>query len=569
MKKKQWVGLLLILALGIFFRFWQLGKTPKGFYLDEAALGYNAFSLMTTGKDEFGMSWPVLFRSFGDFKAPVYTYLLILVYKFLGMSVWSTRLLSAISGVGILWFGFWIIKKLSNNIRLSLIATLLMAISPWLIIFSRTSYETNLALLFMMIMIWSFYKSKGNKKWLILTAIMAGLAFLSYHSERVITPLVLLGLILNQKKDIFNKKNMGIIAVSVAIGLGIVLPTVKLMTTPGFLSRLNSLSILSDKVKTPWGFDQDLIGWQKVVFNNPVELKLREFASLYTSYFSPRYLFGLGDPGPRSSYVDLAPFLVWQLPFGIVGLIWLWKKNKTKEEKELQFLIVLMMAVSPIPAAITRDPFSSIRALPLAWPLIILISIGVNELIKKFNKIGWLILAGLIVWSWGKIYLPIFKFNDYFRGSYWEAGIAEMVEKIENQNLPVVVDNTRGEIYSQILFFTQANAKKYQEENFEVDENNYYVDMKRDKTKKIGKIEVRPIVWEDDVYEKKIIVGDSLSISDEQLNEHCLTLVFEIKDTEGKVIFRGAETHPQDKVKFNMGDKVNGFLTKKCPITWP
>ena len=145
MKKREGLLLILALVLGIFFRFWRLGETPKGFYFDEAALGYNAFSIMKTGRDEYGMNLPILFRSFADFKTPIYTYFLVPIYKVLGMSIWSTRLLSAVSGVIIVLFGFLIVKKISKNNRLALLTCLLMAISPWLIMFSRTSYETYLS----------------------------------------------------------------------------------------------------------------------------------------------------------------------------------------------------------------------------------------------------------------------------------------------------------------------------------------------------------------------------------------------------------------------------------------
>jgi len=360
-----------------------------------------------------------------------------------------------------------------------------------------------------------------------------------------------------------------ILSLSVLVGLVLVLPTVKLMTTPGFLSRLNSLSILSSEVKKPWGFDENLNGWKNLVFNNSTELKLREFTSLYASYFSPRYLFGLGDPGPRSSYPDLAPFLGWQLPFWMAGVVWLIKKNKNKNQKELKFLIVLMMLVSPIPAAITRDPFSSIRALPLVWPLIILTAIGVEIFLKKFGNLGKIILIFLTVWSLGKIYLSVVKFNDYFRGYAWEEGIEEMVNQINGKDLPVVVDNARGEIYSQILFFTKADPKKYQEENFEVTDKDYYTNMERVKVKQIDNISVRPIIWEKDIYKNQILVGDGLSISEEQMAEHCLTVVFEVKDREGKIIFRGVKTHPEDKFKFDIGSKVNGKIVKGCVITTP
>ncbi|MFA5750291.1 MAG: glycosyltransferase family 39 protein, partial [Candidatus Shapirobacteria bacterium] len=192
MNKKQWLILFLILVLATILRFWQLGKTPSGFYSDEASLGYSAFSIMETGKDEFGQKYPIFFRSFTTFQAPIYIYLLIPVYKVLGMSVFSTRLLSAMAGMVGIWFSFWLVKNLSKKTNLALITVLLLAISPWTIIFSRASYETNIAFTFLVIALWSFYKFKQNKKYLILAAIMAALSFLTYHSERVIVPVIFL-----------------------------------------------------------------------------------------------------------------------------------------------------------------------------------------------------------------------------------------------------------------------------------------------------------------------------------------------------------------------------------------
>ncbi len=77
-------------------RFYLLGQTPAGLYADEASLGYNAYSLFKTGKDEYGMSYPILIRSFGVYAAPVYTYLLMLLLNFLELSVFTIRLPSAI-----------------------------------------------------------------------------------------------------------------------------------------------------------------------------------------------------------------------------------------------------------------------------------------------------------------------------------------------------------------------------------------------------------------------------------------------------------------------------------------
>jgi len=543
--KRQWLFLSIILLIALLLRFIQLGKTPQGFYLDEAALGYNAYSLMKTGKDEFGKSWPILFRSFGDFKAPVYTYLLIPVYKIFGMNVWSTRLLSAIFGMIGIWFSFWLVKNLSKNTNLALISILLLAISPWHLIFSRTSYETNVAFTFFLISLWSFYKYKQNKKYLILAAIMAAISFLTYHSERVIVPLVFFVLFVKESKNIFDKKNTKTIIISLFIGLAIILPTLRLMATPGFLSRINSLSIFSKKVKQPWGFNENLKGFQYVLFNNNKILQMREFTSLYTSYFSPRYLFGLGDPGPRSSYPDLPPFLFWQLPFLIIGIIWFFNKTE-KNSKELKFLMILMMLVSPIPASVTRDPFSSIRALPLVFPLTIIIAVGISKFLENNRKIKIIFLTCLIVWSFGRIYLSVFKFNDYFRGWAWENGIENMITKINDETLPIMIDN-RGEIYSQVLFFTKANPKEYQENNFEVSAIDYYTNMNRNKVKKIKNITIKGLEWGKDTGKEQILVGDSLAINDIQIKEHCLTRIFEIRGLNGEILFMGLKTNPELK----------------------
>ena len=59
--------LILILVIAVLLRFWQINTLPS-LNPDEAALGYNAYSLLKTGKDEHGISWPLHFKSFSDYK---------------------------------------------------------------------------------------------------------------------------------------------------------------------------------------------------------------------------------------------------------------------------------------------------------------------------------------------------------------------------------------------------------------------------------------------------------------------------------------------------------------------
>src|SRR3989344_946993 len=84
------LGIIIIVALGL--RLVNLSEVPPGLNRDEAAIGYTSYSLIQTGKDEYGKLWPLSFKSFGDWKVPVYFYLLLPFVKLLGLTEFSVRL---------------------------------------------------------------------------------------------------------------------------------------------------------------------------------------------------------------------------------------------------------------------------------------------------------------------------------------------------------------------------------------------------------------------------------------------------------------------------------------------
>src|SRR3990167_10691408 len=92
-------GLILVFILGIFVYFYKLDKIPSGFYIDEALPGYNAYSILKTGKDEYGKFLPLLFRFYGSYNPPLYTYLTVFPIAAFGLSVFSVRFVSALAGL--------------------------------------------------------------------------------------------------------------------------------------------------------------------------------------------------------------------------------------------------------------------------------------------------------------------------------------------------------------------------------------------------------------------------------------------------------------------------------------
>ena len=148
MKKINWL-LIFILLVAFFLRAWKLNVNPPSLSPDEASLGYNAYSILRTGKDEYGKLLPVIFKSFGDYKPGLYIYLTTPFVAVLGLNEWSVRLPSAIAGVFAVYLIFLITKELldycsradalkkgtrspeTRNKLISLTTSFLLAISPW------------------------------------------------------------------------------------------------------------------------------------------------------------------------------------------------------------------------------------------------------------------------------------------------------------------------------------------------------------------------------------------------------------------------------------------------------
>jgi len=126
--------LILILVLAFVLRFWKLDSYPA-LNADEAAIGYNALSLIQTGKDEHGHLWPIHFQSFNDYKPGLYFYMVLPLVKIIGLNEWAVRIPGATLGVLTAFVIYLLTKELFKDEKISILSSLLLAISPWHIIF--------------------------------------------------------------------------------------------------------------------------------------------------------------------------------------------------------------------------------------------------------------------------------------------------------------------------------------------------------------------------------------------------------------------------------------------------
>ena len=234
--------LVLIITLGIVLRFYHLNLSPPGFYLDEASNGYNAYSIIKTGRDEYGIKWPLFFKSFGDFRGGLFIYSLVPLIKWRGLEVETIRLGSAIWGTAAIFGLFWLAKLITNNTLLSLISAAILALMPWHLHFSRMAHEaiTLPAAMILILCCWIKFNRTKKVRWGWLLVLVFWLGIFTYQTAKLWIPL-LAGLII----IIYRHKLWPWL-----IGIGIILLTLLFWeeSFPGTtMVRMNQLAIWRDQ----------------------------------------------------------------------------------------------------------------------------------------------------------------------------------------------------------------------------------------------------------------------------------------------------------------------------------
>ena len=185
---KHFFILLLIIILGLFARLFRIDIIRLTH--DEMSIGYNAYSILKTGKDEWGRFMPLDFEAFGDHKLPLYIYSSVPFIFLFGLTELAVKLPSILSGTILIILMYLLTYKLSNNKHLSLLSALLVAFSPVTIHLSRSALETNLALsLFTGGVLLTTYYLKNKKEKLntaIFAGVLFGLTFYTYVAYRLL-----------------------------------------------------------------------------------------------------------------------------------------------------------------------------------------------------------------------------------------------------------------------------------------------------------------------------------------------------------------------------------------------
>jgi len=519
--------LLLILFLAAFLRFYQLDLYPAGLNADEAAIGYNAYSLIQTGKDEHGVSWPLVFQSFNDYKPPLYFYLTIPFVKFIGLNTLAVRLPSAILGVFSVYLIYLFSLELFKKRTLGLIAALLLAISPWHLHFSRGAWEVNAATFFLLLGLWAFIKAVKNPLYFFLSAFSICLSLYTYHSIRLIAPFLGLYLFFIYYKKIIEtlKITPWKIILPVSLFVLILIPLGNQMLSKEGQARFGGVSLFADQGPL----------WQALEYrrghNNPNSLYIRAIHNRYLSYsvrffqnylshFSPKFLFVSGDEIARNRIPEMGqsyPILFLFLIFGVYRLC----QIKTKESK----LVIFWLLVSPLAAALTFQSPHALRSQNMVIPLTITTALGVYSFFVWLNQIKPKIINYLTILIFS--FLLIFAFTRYLHLYYvhypkelsyaWEYGfdkVADYLKQNQDKYDQIIISDHYDQPYIILAFYLKYPPEKLQTEIKLTARDKFGFST----VKNFGKYEFRQVNYDQDKnLDKTLIIATEETVSDEKV----------------------------------------------------
>lgn len=475
--KNKKVLLTLVFSLALFFRFYRITQVPLSLNWDETTFAYNAYSILKTGADEYGQKLPLAFKSIGDYKCPLYIYLMVPVIKIFGLNEFSVRFLPSFLGSLTIALLFLIVLELFSDLKLAFWSALILAISPWHLQFTRAGADVAVSSFFLILGIWFFIKAVNSKskQFLLLTASVTSLAltFYSYYGERFFSPLILLALIFVFQKEI---KNKAMLLKFLLIGGLVLLPLIGSLVSSGHQGKIlmttvfgyqppeEYLNQMREEDKSPLIF---------YAFHNRLVETGISIISHYLNHFSPSFLLIKGPEDNRQRIEGMGMLYFSDV---ILLLFGLWALAQNWREKKGWRLILIWLAVAPLPAAITRDLVHARRSFNLVYPLSVILASGLIVLVENLNRFKIKIIKILAVfsliaffcWSFGFYWLSYYIFTPLrtSQGSGgWQYGYKQLVEFIsplKSKYNQVVVDTTYQGPYVFFLFYEQYPPEKYQ-----------------------------------------------------------------------------------------------------------
>lgn len=487
--KKYWL-LIVVLILASSLRFWKLNSYPA-LNADEAAIGYNAYSLLLTGHDEHGNAWPIHFQSFNDYKPGLYFYIVMPFVKMIGLNEWAVRIPGAAAGVLSVLVLYLLIQELFGSRKFALFSAFFLAISPWHIHFSRGGWEVNVATFFTILGVWLFIRAikKPNILNYCLSIVPLVLSLYTYHAARVVTPLLGLGLIIIYWKEV--SAHIKPLLIAILVGIALLLPLGHDLLSSNTLSRVAGVGLFADpgpinRINEQRGeYVNPNSVFVKLLHNKVVNYGL-DFVENWASHYHGLFLFVSGDVIQRNAVPETGEMYLFDILFIAIGIVAIIKSS----EKGWKF-VILWLIVAPIASALTFQAPDAVRAQNMVVPLVIISAFGCVVILNWISRLR----SSKLTFTF---YLLTFTFVALcfarYEHMYWvhmakeypfssQYGVKELVSYIsqnESKYQEVYVTDKYDQPYILFLFYMKYAPQLFQGHHILTSRDNFGFSTVRD-----------------------------------------------------------------------------------------
>lgn len=500
--------LIAIIVIAAALRLYNLDIVPPSASLDESSIGYNAYSVVKTGGDEFGAFPLVSQRGYDDYRRSTYLLLVAPFVSVLGLNVVAVRLPAVILSILTVWALFGIARLLVRKPEgfsnlFAYLSAFFLAISPWHVYISRIGHESNACLSFLVFAIFFFLKGPESKKYLLPSVVFFTLSMISYYSGQVLVPLLVTALLIIYRKKlftiIFSDKKSKLISLGVII---LAVPIVWSVFSPEALIRFRGTStfdpsahekLFSERVlkRNEAVKNKDIVG--SVIYNQRL-FPLVVLTQGYLDHFNPQWLFFNDARGIfKAPHVGL--LYPWQLPIIFLGIILIILSKRVNYSSRL--LLLIWFLLGPLPASIATQTPHAMRAyngLP-TWELFTGFAVAYIAFRFARYKMPLVIIALLIsIFSFQSFYKNYYytfpkEQSKSFQFAYGKALGYVIANQDKYQRVVISNKDNMFQSYMIFLYYSRYDPFLYQKQGG-TKSGGY------DATHFFGKYEFRPIDWE-------------------------------------------------------------------------
>lgn len=530
-EKKHTRILILILFCAFILRIFQLGKVPISLHGDEVGVGFNAYSLLTAGVDEYGRRLPLDFRA--DIP-PLNFYLTAGLMALLGKTEVAIRLPSVIYGTVTVILVYYLVRRLFDQTT-ALLSSLFLAVSPWHVQVSRIAHEANLGVMLQVAGSLLFVEGMRKPKKLLASALLFGLSLYAYHGPRLTTPLLIGSLLLLYRNKLALKPLRQWLIQAGLLLLLFVLPLGGLiLSRPLTENRLAGISILIRDVTLKLSREEAgrTSTLAQGLFHNPLMVYLLATGRQYFEYLDWNWLFFDTSSLRYFNVSRVGLVYVWDLPFLLAGIYFLVKRSRGDQKLPLLWLLI-----APLPGAITLGTPNPGRSLMLLPMLQVVTAVGLGQLYRKtqarLSGAIWRLVVGFITLAF--VFNVSFFLHQYLVqtpyefAEQWDYGMKEAVEVTrawEDEVDTIVFTTAFKQPYIFVLFY---GDKTYEWIRRVGAERHHFIGYKA-----LGKYKFRTIDWENDRnLSQALIVGTA-----KEIPENVPGIIREIYDLDQNVVLR-------------------------------